>query len=131
MIFDPIRRKYVRLTEEEWVRQNFAQYLIREGNYPPGLMRLEGMIKLYKVSRRVDILVYDRTGHPVLMVECKKPDVQLDEVVLEQITTYNLQFRVTFLVVTNGINNRAYKIDHEAKKWNEIPLIPQYKDLIK
>jgi hypothetical protein len=131
MIFDPIRRRYVRLTEEEWVRQHFAQYLIREGNYPPGLMRIEGWIKLYSVKKRIDILVYDRTGQPVLMVECKKDEIPLDDVVMEQITTYNLQFKVPYLVVTNGLSNRAYKMDYAANHWDEIIVIPQYEDLIK
>jgi hypothetical protein len=131
MIFDPIRRKYVRLTEEEWVRQHFTQYLIREGNYPPGLMRIEGWIKLYSVKKRIDIMVYDRRGQPVLMVECKKDEIPLDDVVMEQITTYNLQFKVPYLVVTNGMSNRAYKMDYAANHWDEISVIPQYEDLIK
>jgi hypothetical protein len=130
-IFDPIRRKYVRLTPEEWVRQHFAQYLIREGNYPPGLMKIEGTIRLYSLKKRVDILVYDRTAQPVLMVECKRPDIPLDEEVLGQITTYNMQFKVPYLVVTNGMTNRAYKMDYLTKVCPELSLIPQYEDLIK
>jgi hypothetical protein len=76
-------------------------------------------------------MVYDRRGQPVLMVECKKDEIPLDDVVMEQITTYNLQFKVPYLVVTNGISNRAYKMDYAANHWDEISVIPQYEDLIK
>jgi hypothetical protein len=131
MIFDPIRRKYVRLTDEEWVRQNFAQYLIQQGNYPAGLMRIEGWFRLYAVKKRIDILVHDRTGKPVLMVECKKPEILLDDAVMEQLTTYNLQFKVPYLVITNGMSNRAYKMDYEANRWDELTVIPQFDDLLK
>jgi hypothetical protein len=131
MIFDPIRKKYVQLTDEEWVRQNFAQYLIHEGNYPAGLMRIEGWFRLYAVKKRIDILVHDRTGKPVLMVECKKPEIALDDAVMEQLTTYNLQFKVPYLVITNGMSNRAYKMDYEANRWDELTVIPQFDDLLK
>jgi hypothetical protein len=131
MIFDPVRRRHVRLTDEEWVRQHFAQYLIREGNYPSGLMRIESTIKLYSLINWVDILVHDRNGKPDLMVDCKKTDIMLDEVVLDQVTTYNMQFKVPYLVVTNGISNRAYKMDYTSNRYEEITVIPQYEDLIK
>ena len=131
MIFDPIRRKYVRLTPEEWVRQNFAQYLIREGNYPAALMGIECTIRLYSVRKRIDILIHDRRGQPVMIVECKNPDIQLDEKVFNQIATYNMQFRVPYLVVTNGITNYACKMDYENKQFEDLAVIPQYEDLLK
>jgi len=79
MILDPLRRKYVKLTPEEWVRQNFVQYLINEGKYPPGLIGIEVLFKFNKLKRRVDILVHDRFGKPLLIVECKAPEIREPE----------------------------------------------------
>ncbi len=97
MILDPLRRKYVKLTPEEWVRQNFVQYLINEGKYPPGLLGIEVQFRLNKLKRRVDILVHNRMGRPVMIVECKSYDVKIDEDVFEQIATYNRSYKVPYL----------------------------------
>ena len=79
MILDPLRRKFVKLTPEEWVRQNFVKYLIQKGNYPPGLIGIEIPLSMNKLKKRVDILVHDRSGKPVMIVECKSHDVPLDD----------------------------------------------------
>lgn len=130
MILDPLRRKYVRLTPEEWVRQNFVQYLINEGKYPPGLLGIEVMFRLNKLKRRVDILVHDRSGKPVLIVECKSPEIEIDDKVFEQIATYNMSYKVPYLVVTNGMHHYACKIDHEAMNFDYLLVIPLYEDLL-
>jgi hypothetical protein len=130
MILDPLRRKYVKLTPEEWVRQNFIQYLINEGKYPPGLLGIEVLFRFNKLKRRVDILVHDRSGKPVLIVECKSPDIEIDDKVFEQIATYNMSFKVPYLVVTNGIHHYACKIDHEEMKFEYLLVIPLYEDLL-
>jgi len=130
-IFDQIRRKYVRLTPEEWVRQHFVQYLVRQGNYPPGLIGIEVPFKLNKLTKRVDILVHDRYGKPVMIIECKEPDTELDEKVFDQIVTYNMQFRVPFLVLTNGIMNYACKMDFENTRYDILEVIPMYDELFK
>jgi hypothetical protein len=130
MILDPLRRRYVKLTPEEWVRQNFIQYLINEGKYPPGLLGIEVMFGFNKLKRRVDILVHDRSGRPILIVECKAPEVKIDEAVFEQIATYNMKFKVPYLVVTNGLHHYACTIDHEAMKFEYLLVIPLYEDLI-
>jgi hypothetical protein len=129
MILDPVRRKYVKLTPEEWVRQNFIQYLIQEGKYPAGLLGIEVLFRLNKLKRRVDILVHTRTGEPVLIVECKSPDVPLDEKVFEQIATYNMKYKVPYLVVTNGLHHYACIIDHQEMKVEYLLVIPLYQDL--
>lgn len=129
MIFDQVRRKYVRLTPEEWVRQNFVQYLIRKGNYPSGLMIIEAAIKLFKTKKRVDILIHDRTARPVMMVECKADDVELDENVIEQIATYNMQFKVPYLIVTNGMVNIAVKFNDDYSAWEQRDMIPMFEEL--
>jgi hypothetical protein len=130
MIFDPLRRKFVKLTPEEWVRQNFVQYLINEGKYPGGLLGIEVMFKLNELKRRVDILVHDRTGHPVMIVECKSPDVKIDDKVFDQIVCYNMGFKVPYILVTNGIDHYACKVDHENKKYEFLLVIPLYQDLL-
>jgi hypothetical protein len=129
MIFDQVRRKFVRLTPEEWVRQNFIQYLIHEGKYPSGLLGVEVMFRLNKLKRRVDLLVHDRTGKPVMIVECKSPDVKIDDKVFDQIVCYNMEFKVPYIVVTNGTDHYACKIDHENKRYEFLLVIPLYEDL--
>jgi hypothetical protein len=131
VILDTIRKKWVRLTPEEWVRQNFIQYLINEGKYPPGLLGIEILFRMNKLKRRVDILVHDRSGRPIMIVECKSHEVKLDDPAFDQIATYNMQFRVPYLLVTNGIHHYACKItDFESKKYEYLLVIPLYEDLI-
>ena len=130
MIFDRIRRKYVRLTPEEWVRQNFIRYLVNEGSYPEGLIAVEAGFKLNRLRRRVDVLIHDRTGKPRMIVECKSPDTPLNEVVFEQIATYNMQFRVPYLVVTNGLIHFACRMDFDSNTPCYLNVIPQYEEMI-
>ena len=130
MILDPLRRKFVKLTPEEWVRQNFVQYLINEGKYPAGLLGVEVMFRLNKLKRRVDILVHNRLGEAIMIVECKSADVKIDEKVFEQIATYNMKFKVPYLVVTNGLHHYACKIDHQEMKFEYLLVIPLYEDLL-
>jgi hypothetical protein len=130
MILDTIRRKYVKLTPEEWVRQNFVQYLINEGKYPAGLLGIEVFFRLNKLKRRIDILVHDRMGQPVLIVECKAPEVKIDEAVFEQIATYNFKYKLPYLIVTNGLHHYACKFDHENMKFEYLLIIPVYDDLL-
>ncbi len=129
MILDKLRRKYVKLTPEEWVRQNFVQYLIREGNYPPGLIGIEVFAPYNNLKKRVDILIHDRSGKPVMMVECKSYKLPLNEPVFEQIATYNMNFGVPYLIVTNGIHHYACKLLGETKKPEYLCTIPLYEEL--
>ncbi len=130
MILDPIRRKFVRLTPEEWVRQNFVQYLVNEGKYPPGLIGIEVMSPYNKLRKRVDILIHDRSGKPVLLVECKEPDEPLNDKVFEQAVTYNMGFRVPYIIVTNGLVHYACKVDMEKRSYEFLLVIPLYEDLL-
>jgi len=130
MILDQIRRKYVKLTPEEWVRQNFVQYLIREGKYPPGLISIEVLSDYNKLKKRVDILVHNRAGKPVMIVECKAPEIKIDDKVFDQIVCYNMGFRVPYLIVTNGLDHYACKIDLKENKYEFLLVIPLYEDII-
>jgi hypothetical protein len=101
-IFDPIRKKWLLLTPEEWVRQNFVQYLVRVKNYPSDLIAQEKVLQLGELKKRFDILVYDRQHRPWMMIECKGPEVKLNEAVLQQLLRYHISIPVSFLIITNG-----------------------------
>ena len=130
MILDPVRRKYVKLTPEEWVRQNFVQYLVNEGKYPVGLLGIEVPFRFNKLKRRIDILVHNRSGEPVMIVECKSPDIKIDDIVFDQIVCYNMKYKVPYIVVTNGLVNYACKIDHQENKYEFLLVITLYEDLL-
>jgi hypothetical protein len=130
MILDPIRRKFVRLNPEEWVRQNFVQYLISEGRYPAGLIAIEVMSKYNSLKKRVDVLIHDRSGKPVMIVECKSPEIRIDDKVFDQIVCYNMGFKVPYLIVTNGLIHYACKIDNENNTYEFLLIIPLYEDLL-
>ncbi len=102
-IYDIIRKKYVLLTPEEWVRQHFIHYLIRCKNYPPALIAVEKEIDLYGLKKRFDIICYDRQGMPYLIVECKAASVPLSQQVFDQVFGYNLTMAARYVAITNGI----------------------------
>jgi hypothetical protein len=101
-IFDEIRKRWIVLTPEEWVRQNFLQYLIRVKKYPASLIAIEKEIKLGDLKKRFDIVVYGHNTKPWMIVECKEMNVPLDKKVLEQVLRYNITLQVPYLVITNG-----------------------------
>lgn len=105
-LFDPLRKKWLLLTPEEWVRQNFVQYLVRVKNYPSTLIAMEKEIWLGELKKRFDILVYDGQHRPWMMIECKEMRVPLNEEVLQQVLRYNISVPVNFIMITNG--NQTY-----------------------
>lgn len=131
LIFDEIRKRYVTLTPEEWVRQNFIRYLINEKDYPAPLISLEKQFSYNRMKKRSDILVYSRKGIPALMVECKAPDVKINQTVFDQIALYNLKYNVPYLVVTNGINHYCCRYVSNPSEGQYIFLreIPEYKTI--
>lgn len=104
VIFDSLRKIWVRLTPEEWVRQNFLKYLIINKNYPSALIAVEKEIHLGELKKRFDILIYNAEHQPWMMIECKAMDIALDENVFHQVLRYNMSVPVRFLVITNGTN---------------------------
>ena len=102
-IFDEIRKTWLKLTPEEWVRQNFIQYLVQVKNIPPAYIAVEKQLKLGELVKRFDLLVYDRSHQPYMIIECKAMDIKLDEKVMEQVLRYNISIPVPFLVITNGV----------------------------
>ncbi|MBS0010584.1 MAG: type I restriction enzyme HsdR N-terminal domain-containing protein [Bacteroidales bacterium] len=129
LIFDEIRKKYVVLTPEEWVRQHFISYLVNEKAYPRGLLAVEVLFKINKLVRRADILVYDKRGEPVLIVECKAPTVKINAAVFDQIVSYNIKYRLRYIVVSNGLQHYACLTDLDKGEWSFLDTIPHYDSL--
>ena len=125
-IFDEFRKKYVVLTPEEWVRQNFLQFLINEKKFPASLIAVEAGLKHNQLQRRMDVLVYDKQGAPFLMVECKAPEVKLTQDAFDQIAQYNMVFKVKYLVVTNGIRHFCCLMDYKKGTYNFLEHIPVF-----
>ena len=123
-IFDSLRRKWLALTPEEWVRQNFVQYLLQVKKYPATLIALEKEIRLGELRKRFDILIYDTLHQPWMMIECKAAIIKLDEKVLEQILRYTISVPVSYLIVTNGSESRGWVRD--AGKLEIIAAIPDH-----
>src|SRR6478672_9560423 len=108
-IFDGIRKTWLLLTEEEWVRQNFVNYLVQEMNYPATMIAMEKVIRLNDLKKRFDILVYNSEHQPWMLVECKEPGVSLSETVLQQVLRYNITLPVPFIIITNGHSTLGWK----------------------
>ena len=125
-IFDPIRKKYLVLQPEEWVRQNFIQFLIQEKQYPASLIEIEKGLKLNELTKRADIVVSDNYGKPSVLIECKAPKVKINQEVFEQIARYNNVFKVPFLIVTNGLDHYCAKIDFKSNSFEFLEEIPDY-----
>ncbi len=125
-IFDSLRKKWLLLTPEEWVRQNFVQYLIQVKKYPATLIALEKMIILGELKKRFDILVYDSNHVPWMMIECKAPLVKLDESVLHQLLRYHISVPTGFLIITNGDYSYGWQ-----KKEQDLHLIRELPEWIK
>lgn len=111
-----IRRKFLRLTPEEWVRQHLIHYLINDKHVPIGLIAAEMPLKVNDLDRRCDVVVFNRSGKPLLIVECKAPEIGLDEKVFQQIAHYNFSLGVDLLMVTNGLHHVVSRIDREENR---------------
>ena len=130
-IFDQIRKKYLLLSPEEWVRQSFLNYLINHKGYPYSLMENEAIIKLNNMTRRCDTVVYNNKLEPLVIVEYKRSDVKIDQQVFDQIVRYNIVLRVDFLIVSNGLSHFCCKMNYEDQSYSFLESIPDYSELIK
>lgn len=125
-IFDNFRKKYVILTPEEWVRQNFILYLIEERKYPKSLIGIEKEFKINNLSKRFDILIFDKMGLPYIIIECKAPQIKITQDTFDQIARYNLRLKAKYLIVTNGLEHFFCSLDHENMKYDFLKEIPSY-----
>ena len=125
-IFDEVRKKYVKLTPEEWVRQNLVQYLHQQKKYPLSLMSIEHALKYNGMSKRADILCFNKEGKPLLMVECKASSVKINQNVFEQIARYNFDLQVPLLMVSNGLEHYCCRMNYETRTFDFLKELPQF-----
>ena len=129
-VYDPVRDRYVRLTPEEWVRQHFVQYLVQALRVPAGLVAVEAAFELQGQPQRADIIVHDRRGEPLLLVECKAPRISIGQDAFDQGARYNLVLGAPYLVVTNGQTHYACAIDFENRSYTFLDDLPPYAALL-
>ena len=130
MIFDILRRKYIALTPEEWVRQHFIHFLVEHKNYPSSLLANEVQLKCGDKSMRADSVLYTRDLTPKMIIEYKAPHIAITQKVFDQISAYNLLLHVDYLVVSNGLQHYICKMDYDGKKYLFLEDIPSYDDLL-
>ena len=128
-ILDTLRRRYVSLTPEEWVRQHFVHFLTEHKGYPPSLMANEVELRTGDKRLRCDSVLYDRAAQPVMIIEYKAPTVQLTQRVFDQITAYNMLMHVDYLIVSNGLQHYCCRMDYENHTYTFLRDIPHYSEL--
>lgn len=129
LIFDEIRKKFVVLNPEEWVRQHVIHYLIKEKNYSPNLINVEKQLKLNNTLKRYDLVVFNRDGSVFMIVECKAPSIVISQDTFDQIARYNMILDATYLMVTNGLNHYFCKMDFENQQYVFLRDIPNRDEL--
>ena len=129
LIFDNLRKKYIALTPEEWVRQNFVSFLVNHKGFLAGLMNNEVSLVQNGIKRRCDTLVSDRFGKPLMIVEYKAPNVEITQKVFDQIVRYNYVFQAKYLVVSNGLTHYCCIINYDQGNYSFLKEIPMYYDL--
>ena len=125
-IFDDIRKKFILLTPEEWVRQHVVRYLIEDKKFPRSHVNVEKIIKINGLIKRYDVVVFKPNGSIFLLVECKAPGVQISQQVFDQIARYNMSLNAVHMMVTNGLNHYFCQMDHEQEKYLFLPDLPEY-----
>jgi hypothetical protein len=126
-IFDEIRKKFILLTPEEWVRQHTIQFLLNENQYPKSYINVEKLIKINDLSKRYDVVVFQPNGEIFLLIECKAPEVLISQNTFDQIARYNLVLKAKYLMVTNGLNHYFCQMDFENEKYVFLKELPEYK----
>ncbi|PWD99928.1 type I restriction enzyme HsdR N-terminal domain-containing protein [Marinilabilia rubra] len=128
-IFDVVRGKFVSLTPEEWVRQNFLHFMSQHLGYPSNLTGVEKMLKVNGLSQRCDVVLFNRKGHPVIIVECKAPSIEVDKTTLAQAARYNTTLKVPFLVLTNGLKHYCIFTDVKTGRHSAKNGFPSFEEL--
>ncbi len=126
-IFDIIRKKFIALTPEEWVRQHFIHFLINQYQYPKPLISVEDAHKVNKMAKRSDVVVYRKDGNVFMLIECKAPTVKLSQKTMDQLSAYNQHYKASWLVLTNGMKMYVCQMDYDMKKAVFFSELPQYK----
>ena len=125
-IFDEIRKKFIILTPEEWVRQNVIQYLLQEKKYPKSYINVEKLIRINDLKKRYDIVVFQPDGTIFLLIECKSPEVKISQETFNQIARYNITLKAKYLMVTNGLNHYFCSMDFEKEDYIFLNQLPNF-----
>ena len=125
-IFDEIRKKFILLTPEEWVRQHVVQFLLQDKKYPKSYINVEKLIKINDLSKRYDGVVFQPNGEIFLLIECKAPEVPISQQTFDQIARYNLVLKAKYLMVTNGLNHYFCQMDFENEKYIFLRELPEF-----
>jgi type I site-specific restriction endonuclease len=128
-IFDIIRRKYVSLTPEEWVRQHLLHFLVNERKFPQSLLSVEKKVLVNRLERRTDIVVFSNTLKPIVLIECKAPTVKLSQLTFDQAARYNMTLGVMYFIVSNGFDTHCCMLNHQMQSYNFLKEIPLYEQL--
>ena len=129
-IFDVNRKKYVALTPEEWVRQNFIKYLVDEKAYPSSLIAIEQQLLMNGMKKRCDAVVYNYNTEPVIIIEFKAPNIRISQETFDQAAVYNSKLNVGFFIISNGFEHYCCKVDAENSKYNFLSEIPEYYKIV-
>ncbi|MCD8432161.1 type I restriction enzyme HsdR N-terminal domain-containing protein [Tenacibaculum finnmarkense genomovar ulcerans] len=127
LIFDNLRKKYLVLTPEEWVRQHFVRFLMEEKKYPATLIAIEKQLIINNLKKRTDIVIFSSDGTPNIIVECKAPKIKIAQDTFDQIARYNLKLNANYLIVTNGLEHYFCQLDKENETYIFLRDIPDYK----
>lgn len=125
-IFDEIRKKFIILTPEEWVRQNVIQFLLVEKKYPKSLINVEKVLIINDLRKRYDVVVFNPDGSIFILIECKAPEIKTAQATFDQIARYNMTLKAEFLMVTNGHNHYFCQMDFENEKYQFLKELPDY-----
>lgn len=126
-IFDEIRKKFIVLTPEEWVRQHVIQFLLQDKNYPKSYVNVEKIVRVNGMPKRYDAVVFRPDGSIFLLIECKAPEVTITQSVFDQIARYNMVLEAEYLMVTNGLNHYFCQMDYEKETYHFLRTLPDFK----
>ncbi len=125
-IFDEIRKKFIIVTPEEWVRQHVVQFLLQDKKYPKSHINVEKLLKINGLNKRYDVVVYKPDGNITILIECKAPGVKISQSTFDQIARYNMTLNADYLMVTNGLNHYFCKMDYQNEKYDFLKDLPEY-----
>jgi hypothetical protein len=125
-IFDEIRKKFIIVTPEEWVRQHVVQFLLQDKKYPKSHINVEKLLKINGLNKRYDVVVYKPDGNITILIECKAPGVKISQSTFDQIARYNMTLKAEYLMVTNGLNHYFCKMDYQNEKYDFLKDLPEY-----
>ena len=126
LIFDSQRKRYVSLTPEEWVRQHFVRFLIEVKGYPAALLAVEKQLTMNGMKKRCDAILFDKEGQPFMIIEFKAPNVPVTQSTFDQVAVYNAKLKVSFFIISNGLEHYCCKVNTETARYEFFPEIPDY-----